>query len=418
MKTTPKRILALLLALGLLLSLCACGQKEQTVPDEPKMSTDKVDLLTKADKKTPERQPEEAISQSDMSDRVSRDEATETQPGQYGFSQEAETSLGWLRDRIDVTGVMFGAAYLGYVGGLFDEGFEAGFPAWLWETNEAMLLKYPFIAEIDEEHIIGGAGHLYCIVPVDENATLAINRVQWNEKTQTDEVTEVLYRSESGEPVLLFANLDGVAYEADTQVFITDNNGNTCEWYPSLDAMSYLAPCISEAGDYLSFDFTEYAWYNAPAEFSAWLADGWSGMTALGLAGSQRDGMGWITETMVGETSRYAYFSLRFYLEDETGGTVDLEWVYEDSDDIEEMWSGFWTIQTIPDGPSYVTLSLSLVGGNSYETTDGPFYMSETYPLLISPSGTELMIGAGENGICLPFMSQSTTACVLTQAVG
>ena len=418
MKTTPKRILALLLALGLLLSLCACGQKEQTVPDEPKMSTDKVDLLTKADKKTPERQPEEAISQSDMSDRVSRDEATETQPVQYGFSQEAETSLGWLRDRIDVTGVMFGAAYLGYVGGLFDEGFEAGFPAWLWETNEAMLLEYPFIAEIDEEHIIGGAGHLYCIVPVDENATVAIKRVQWNEKTQTDEVTEVLYRSESGEPVLLFANLDGVAYEADTQVFITDNNGNTCEWYPSLDAMSYLAPCISEAGDYLSFDFTEYAWYDAPPEFASWLSDGWSGMTALGLAGSQRDGMGWITETMVGETSRYAYFSLRFYLEDETGGTVDLEWVYEDSDEFEEMWSGFWTIQTIPDGPSYVTLSLSLVGGNSYETSDGPFYMSETYPLLISPSGTELLVGAGENGICLPFMSQSTTACVLTQAVG
>ena len=418
MKTTPKRILALLLALGLLLSLCACGQKEQTVPDEPKMSTDKVDLLTKADKKTPERQPEEAISQSDMSDRVSRDEATETQPVQYGFSQEAETSLGWLRDRIDVTGVMFGAAYLGYVGGLFDEGFEAGFPAWLWETNEAMLLKYPFIAEIDEEHIIGGAGHLYCIVPVDENATVAINRVQWNEKTQTDEVTEVLYRSESGEPVLLFANLDGVAYEADTQVFITDNNGNTCEWEPSLDATSHLAPCISEAGDYLSFDFTEYAWYNAPAEFSAWLADGWSGMTALGLAGSQRDGMGWITETMVGETSRYAYFSLRFYPEDETGGTVDLDWAYEGSDDFTEMWSGFWAIQTIPDGPSYVTLSLSLVGGNSYETSDGPFYMSETYPFLISPSGTELLVGAGESGICLPFMSQSTTACVLTQAVG
>ena len=92
--------------------------------------------------------------------------------------------------------------------------------------------------------------------------------------------------------------------------------------------MSYLAPCISEAGDYLSFDFTEYAWYNAPAEFSAWLADGWSGMTALGLAGSQRDGMGWITETMMGEASRYAYFSLRFYPEDETGATVDLNCGY------------------------------------------------------------------------------------------
>ena len=418
MKTTPKRILALLLALGLLLSLCACGQKEQTVPDEPKMSTDKVDLLTKADKKTPERQPEEAISQSDMSDRVSRDEATETQPVQYGFSQEAETSLGWLRDRIDVTGVMFGAAYLGYVGGLFDEGFEVGFPAWLWETNEAMLLEYPFIAEIDEEHIIGGAGHLYCIVPVDKNATVAINRVRWNEKTHTDEVTEVLYRSESGEPVLLFANLDGIAYEADTQVFITDNSGNTCEWYPSLDAMSYLAPCISEAGDYLSFDFTKYAYYDAPSEFADWLSDGWSGMTALGLAGSQSAGLNWITETTVGETGRYAYFSLCFYPEDEAGGAVDLEWTYKGSNDTEEMWSGFWTIQTVPDGPSYVTLSLSLVGGKNYGVTDGPMYLCETYPLLISPSGTELLVGAGESGICLPFMPQSTTACVLTQAAG
>ena len=418
MKTTPRRVFTLLLVLVLLLSPCACAQKAQTESDEQKMSADKVDFPTKADKKTPEKQPEEAILQNDMSDRASRDEAVDTQSVQYAFSQEAEASLGWLRDRIDFPMTMFGAAYLGYVGGLFEEGFERGFAAWLWETNEAMLRMYPFIAEIDAEHIIGGAGYLYCIVPVDENATLAINRVQWNAQTQQEEVTEVLYRSETGEPVLLFANLDGVAYEADTQVFITDNNGNTCEWYPSLDAMSYLAPCISEAGDYLSFDFTEYAWYNAPAEFSAWLADGWSGMTALGLAGSQRDGMGWITETMVGETSRYAYFSLRFYPEDETGGTVDLNWVYEDSDEFEEMWSGFWTIQTIPDGPSYVTLSLSLVGGNRYETSDGPFYLSETYPLLISPSGTELLVGAGESGICLPFMSQSTTACVLTQAAG
>ena len=45
-------------------------------------------------------------------------------------------------------------------------------------------------------------------------------------------------------------------------------------------------------------------------------------------------------------------------------------------------------------------------------------YLCETYPLLISPSGTELLIGTGESGIWLPFMSQSTLACVLTQSVG
>lgn len=77
------------------------------------------------------------------------------------FSPEAETALGFLRDRIDFPATMFGAAYLGYVGGLFEEGFAAGFPAWLRETNEAMLGRYPFIAEIDENHIAGGAGHLY-----------------------------------------------------------------------------------------------------------------------------------------------------------------------------------------------------------------------------------------------------------------
>ena len=182
--------------------------------------------------------------------------------------------------------------------------------------------------------------------------------------------------------------------------------------------MSHLAPCISEAGDYLSFDFTEYAWYNAPPEFADWLSDGWTGMTALGLAGSQPSGMGWITETMAGETNRYACFSLRFYPGDETGGSVDLDWAYKDSKDFEEMWSGSWTIRTIPDGPSYVTLNLSRVGGKNYGVTDGPMYLCETYPLLISPSGTELLIGTGESGICLPFMSQSTLACVLTQSAG
>lgn len=127
MKTTPRRMFALLLALALLLSLCACTQKTQTEPDEPKINT--------AHKKTPESQQEEAVLQSNGNDFVPQDKTVDTPPVQYAFSQEAETSLGCLRDRIDFPTTMFGAAYLGYVGGLFDEGFEAGFPAWLQETN-------------------------------------------------------------------------------------------------------------------------------------------------------------------------------------------------------------------------------------------------------------------------------------------
>lgn len=139
-------------------------------------------------------------------------------------------------------------------------------------------------------------------------------------------------------------------------------------------------------------------------------------MTALGLAESQSTG--WFIETTRVFVESSAYFSLRFYLDDETGGSVDLDWAYEDSDDFEEMWSGFWTIEPVLDGPSYVTISLSLVGGKNYALMDGPSYMSETYPCLISPSGDELLIGRGENGIALPFMSWDTTTCMLTQAVG
>ena len=138
MKGICKRVGALLLAIALLLSLCACAQgRRQEESNDQKGSAEAVTLPPGTDR-----------------------EAPETQPAQDTLSPEAETALGWLRDRIDFPMTMFGAAYLGYVGGLFDEGFEAGFPAWLWETNEAMLHEYSFIAEIDEEHIIGGAGHL------------------------------------------------------------------------------------------------------------------------------------------------------------------------------------------------------------------------------------------------------------------
>ena len=39
MKTTLRRVFALLLAVALLLLLCACAQKTQTKPGEPKIST-------------------------------------------------------------------------------------------------------------------------------------------------------------------------------------------------------------------------------------------------------------------------------------------------------------------------------------------------------------------------------------------
>lgn len=376
MKRTSKRVLAYVLTLALMLSLGACGQKPQTETEAPDRSAS----LGMPDNKLPGKKPDKLRPGTGGSD---------VQPVQAGFSAEAEQSLAWLREGMDVPQTMFGVVYLGYV----EEGGD-----WRAAADPAMLEAYPFLAEIDENHIIGSAGHLYGIVPLDENATVAINRIRWNEHTRTYENTEVCYRSESGEPVLLFANLDGVAYEADTQVWITDNRGNSCEWWPSLDAMSCLVPCVSENGDYHSFDFTEYGWQGTSAELAPWLADGWSGIYAPGLEGC------WMVQAEAWDTNQTANYYLWFFPEDENGGSVNLDWQYEGSDLFEEMWSGTWTITSVMDGPSYVTISLSLVGGENYGVTDGPYYISDTYPLVVSHSGEEMVLGAGENDVSLPFM--------------
>ena len=222
------RISALLLALTMALSLCACGVNPQTLRDALAQTQ-----AGSSRNESPEPSPPETSGEKTPDTEAASTSRPAASPGPGPGSEEARQSLQLLRDRLDCSGILFGVAYLGYVGGLFEEGFKTGFPQWLWETNEAMLRAYPFIGEIGANHIAGGAGHLYCIVPIDENATVAINRVTWNENTRAEEITQVLYRSETGEPVLLFANLDDIPSQADTQVIITDNDGNICQWYPS-----------------------------------------------------------------------------------------------------------------------------------------------------------------------------------------
>lgn len=403
------RISALLLALTMALSLCACGVNPQTLRDALAQTQ-----AGSSRNESPEPSPPETSGEKTPDTEAASTSRPAASPGPGPGSEEARLSLQLLRDRLDCPGILFGVAYLGYVGGLFEEGFETGFPQWLWETNEAMLRVYPFIGEIDANHMAGGAGHLYCIVPMDENATVAINRVTWNEKTRAEEITQVLYRSETGEPVLLFANLDDIPSQADTLVIITDNKGNTCQWYPTLDEQGCVVPYITEAGNYGSADFTEYGWQDAPPALAPWLADGFGGMTAAGLAGWEKDDMScWLIQAPVGTSGRSAEFLLVFYPGDETGGTVDLYWKHEEATSVEGVWSGFWSIETVLEGPSYVNLTLFHTGGES-GTTTGTTYIDETYPCLISPSGLELVIGAGENGICLPFMSQDTDAYLLT----
>ena len=364
MKRTPKRVIAFFLTLVLMLSLCACAQKTQagTEADKPNINAAGEALPNHADRKIPVKQPGES----------------EEQPAQAGFSAEAEQSLIWLRDRIDFPQTMFGVALLGYTG-------EASDGDWLAEADQAMLQKYPFISEIDAAHTVGNDDYLYCLVPVDENATVSVNLMRCDPESYSE--------------VFAPGGDDAYAYLSYIQVQIVDNAGNSCVWDPQLyTSTGHIVPCFSENGEYLSFDFTEYGWQDMSSELAPWLADGWSGIYAPGLEGC------WTVQAAAWDTNQTANYYLWFFPEDENGGSVDLDWQYEGSDLFEEMWSGYWTITSVMDGPSYVTISLSLVGGENYGVTDGPYYISDTYPLVISHSGEEMVLGAGENGVSLPFM--------------
>lgn len=412
MKTTFQRGIVLSLVMALFLCACAALPQSNARPDKSKLSSAEAAFPTVTDKLKPENPVKEpAASEPPEEQAVPAPPPAEQDapPVQVAFSEEAKQSLLWLRDRMDFPEVMFGIAFLGYVG-------KASNGDWLSAADQAMLGQYPFISEIDAAHTIESDDYyLYCLVPLDENATVSINLVRWPPESDSDEILEVLYRSESGEPVLFFADCgdDAAAYDSYIQVQIVDSDGNSCVWYPQLDAMGHIVPCLSESGDYVSFDFTEYGWLEAPSDMAPWLCEGYGGVYATGLGGC------WTTQATAWNTNRTATYFLWFYPEDEAGGTVEVYWEYEDADPTsvmwEEVWIGFFSLTTVMDGASYATIDLSLVGGNHYGVVEDPYVISETYPLVISPSCEELVLGAGENGVSLPFMPQyESQLCTLT----
>ena len=412
MKTIFQRGIALSLVMALFLCACAALPQPHARPDKSESGSAEAAFPTVTDKLKPENPVKEpAASEQPEEQAVPAPPPAEQNapPVQVAFSEEAKQSLVWLRDRMDFPEVMFGIAFLGYVG-------EASNGDWLSAADQAMLGQYPFISEIDAAHTIeSDDNYLYCLVPLDENATVSINLVKWDPDSEYEEILDVLYHSESGEPILFLAACgdDAYAYLSYIQVQIVNSDGSSCVWYPQLDAMGHIIPCLSESGDYASFDFTEYGWLEAPSELSSWLSEGYGGVYATGLGGC------WTTQATAWNTSRPATYFLWFFPEDETGGTIDVYWEYEDADPTsvmwEEVWTGFFTLTAVMDGVSYATIDLSLVGGNRYGVVDGPYDISETYPLVISPSCEELVLGAGENGVSLPFMPQNESQlCTLT----
>lgn len=208
-----KRILCALLSALLLLTLTACGGKKPA--EDPSVQP-------------PVEQPD---------------------PPDSPAPSEAEQSLADLRETIRAAGAVLGCAYLGSTNGETDTDLTV-----LLDGADC-LTAYPFLREIPAEQVVAPGGwDIYCIVPADENADVAVNEYGWlNEGAELPEAGEVLWESGSGTPLCIAANVSDIM--PDTQITVTAADGTAIIYQPFL---SLRDGSLAVPEDGTVYDFTVY----------------------------------------------------------------------------------------------------------------------------------------------------------------
>ena len=137
------------------------------------------------------------------------------------------------------------------------------FPKWMGEHD--------FIGKIPEERIIVTCGYdtwanLLCIVPKDPQSTVCVEVTQTMEAEPYSK-SDVVYRSESGEPILLLAN---VTEDTSVQVTITDSEGKGISWVPYWETYSTIPE-----DDYYGHQVMYFSPESEKTMYERYLADGW-----------------------------------------------------------------------------------------------------------------------------------------------
>ena len=247
--------------------------------------------------------------------------------------------------------------------------------------------------------MVGNGGGLFCVVPRDPNATLAVNRIRWNPQNEDYDNLEVLYRSESGEPILLYACADmGESPYPDTEVIVTDSKGRTITWYPIYGAA--MLPYDFDNDAPIGYDFTNYG-----GEYDGDI--GWTYPTAEQLANV------WVWEGYKDE--QYSFGTLTLH----ANGNAALTWWYEkDAGKAQEAYEGTWKQQG--KDSDQLALDMNLVGGERYKS-GSTVRISGVFPVQV-PMGFEdfniLNIAEGTNGELLPFQVPPSTLIYLVPAAG
>ncbi len=155
-------------------------------------------------------------------------------------------------------------AYFGYFSHMdveeFDENAEYAFSSvdpfhYMKNIAPELCEEMPFLLSIPDENIIGDrTGELYCIIPADKNASVAVTYAGVNE--DGEDMSETLYQSADGEPIMVFCN---TGWAPEMQIKIEETNGNSFVWIPALDNTYYVSMMMDEKWEEMVLDISPYA---------------------------------------------------------------------------------------------------------------------------------------------------------------
>ena len=321
------------------------------------------------------------------------------EPGAY------DDSLDLLRQKLDERqqDERFAVAYIGDINGSLSD-LAIPLRDWINDTAPGLCAQYTFVRNIPQERVVGDSGSLFCVVPHDPNATVAMNRVRWNEAKGDYDTVEVLYRSESGEPILLFVSNDlGTVPTDTTELLLTDSHPDTLSWHPIPGIVAL--PYDYENDRKLAYDFTFY-----PQEGNDGFGSdiGWTCPT-----GSQLTQEIWAWD---GNTDKPALATLELHAnssQEGDWGTATFTWWYE-SDFVtpEEVYTGDWGLTGNGEYSGVIMLDLTRTGGKRYTPGETERIIHDSFIVQVPMAFedyTYLSIDKGQHGSYLPVQIEPDT---------
>ena len=321
------------------------------------------------------------------------------EPGAY------DDSLDLLRQELDERqqDERFAVAYIGDINGSLSD-LAVPLRDWINDTAPGLCAQYTFVRNIPQERVVGDSGSLFCVVPRDPNATVAVNRARWNEAKGGYETLEVLYRSESGDPILLFVSNDlGTVPTDTTELLLTDSHPDTLSWYPIPGIVAL--PYDSENERRLAYDFTFYS-QEGNDGFGSDI--GWTCPS-----GSQLTQEIWAWQ---GHTDKPALATLELHAnssQEDDWGTATFTWWYE-SDFVtpEEVYTGDWGLTGNGEYSGVIMLDLTRTGGKRYTPGETERIIHDGFIVQVPMAFedyTYLSVDKGQHGSYLPIQLEPDT---------